>query len=147
MEPCTCMVDLGFTHVEMPAGSHICQIYTDENEREDSLKKFLLKGLQNHECTACFSEKSSAETLSDYFANFGISLSDCKESGGFTLKGTSEVYFEDGLFDPDKMLSSLSAFYENAVSNGYPGARVIGEMIPQIESIDGETVSWNMKAA
>ena len=39
-------VSLGFTQQEFPLGVHICQIFGTEEEREESLLKFLLSGLQ-----------------------------------------------------------------------------------------------------
>ena len=51
------MVSLGFAAEKVPAGTQICQIFTDDNERNDSLLKFLLSGLQSGEKAACFSEK------------------------------------------------------------------------------------------
>lgn len=57
------MVSVGFTDKEVPAGSHICQIYSDKDECIDSLLKLLLSGLQTGERTTSLSEKIAEETL------------------------------------------------------------------------------------
>ena len=49
-------VSLGFIDERVPVGTHMCLIFTKEEERIDSLLKFLLSGLQEGERTACFSE-------------------------------------------------------------------------------------------
>jgi hypothetical protein len=131
------MVSMGFTDKKVPVGSHICQIYCDEEERSESLLKFILSGLQTRERTACFSEKTDEETLRNYLAKFNISYDERKESKAITLAGTKEVYFENNVFDPDRMLNTLSGFYHEAMDSGFPAARVIGEMDAEIQNIRG----------
>ena len=131
------LVDLGFTEARLPAGTHLCQIYSDDNERDSSLLQFLLRGIQSGECNACFSENISKETLAEYFSEHGVSLTEAESSGAFSLSPTREVYFENNRFDPERMLKLLTAFYESSVEGGYSGARVIGEMSSEVEHIEG----------
>ena len=131
------MVSLGFTNQSFPAGGHICQIFSDDNERLDALLEFLRSGLAAGEKSACFTEKLDEKRLVDYLANHGISADKLKESGALTHSGTSNVYFQDGRFDPDRMLGVMQNYYEDSVANGYPAARVIGEMTAEIETIPG----------
>lgn len=138
---CTChqsvLIDLGFTQAQIPAGTHICQIYSDESERDDSLMKFLLKGIQNGELNACFSENVSTEKLAAFLESNGISLREVEASGVLMRHGTREVYFKDNRFDPDRMLGLLKAFHQRSLDSGCTGARVIGEMSQEIKVIDG----------
>lgn len=131
------MVSLGFTDEKVTVGSHICQIYSNEEERNNSLLKYLLSGLQSGERIACFSEKADENTLRNYLAEFDISYDEKKNNNAITLAGTKEVYFEGGTFDPDRMLKTLSDFYYDTKEKGFPAARVIGEMIPEIQNIPG----------
>lgn len=130
-------IHLGFTEVNIPAGTHICQIYNTDDERNDSLLKFLLQGLISKECNACFSENITREMLGEYLDKNGYSLSDVLESGSLSLNKTSEIYFQDNEFNPDKMLGLLTDFHNSSVENGYTAARVIGEMTPEINHIEG----------
>jgi hypothetical protein len=132
MIDCSAYVDLGFAEVRLPAGTHICQIYRDEDERNDALLKFLLHGLRAGECNACFSRDISEETLRTHFSHNGISLDESVRSGALSLAEAEDIYFKNGRFDPDLMLDSLAAFYSRAVNEGYRAARVIGEMLPEI---------------
>ncbi len=131
------LVNLGFTEVNLPAGSHICQIFSTDQEREDSLLRFLSQGLKDGERTACFSEKTTQETLRAHFRAEGISLEEVTERGDFALDGTRQVYFQGGIFDPDRMLGLLEAFHRASETGGYTAARVIGEMTDEIGSIAG----------
>jgi hypothetical protein len=141
MPQCTCqqapLIDLGFTQAPIPAGTHICQIYSDEAERDDSLMRFLLRGIQNGELNACFSENIDRNKLRDFLSSHGVDLDEAMKSGQLTLNGTRAVYFQDNRFDPDRMLGMLRQFHITSQTNGYTGARVIGEMSPEVRRIDG----------
>lgn len=129
--------DIGFAKNRVRIGTHLCIIFSSEEERRESLLKYLLSGLQQNEKCACFSEKISEEAIRTYCANHGISYDERKASGAISLNGTSEVYFQDGRFDPDRMLKTLTAFYDNAKAEHYPAARVIGEMLPEVSNYPG----------
>lgn len=131
------MVSLGFTAGKVPAGTHICQIFTDEDERNDSLLKFLLSGLQARERTACFSEKADENSLERFLAQNDLSLDELRREGAFTLSGTRDIYFKDQRFDPERMLALLKDFHREAIAAGYAASRVIGEMLPEIQNITG----------
>jgi len=128
---------LGFTDQLFPAGSHICQIYSDDEERQDSLLGFLESGLNNGEKAACFSSKTGDATLAAYLEEHGLSLQKLTASKALTKAGTSEVYLSNGRFEPERMLGVLRQFYLDSVREGFTAARVIGEMIPEVLSLHG----------
>ena len=130
-------ISLGFTNQTFPAGVHICQIYSSEEERKDSLEKFLLSGLVTGERTACFSEKFDEDSLNSLLIEHGLSCCQAKESGAFSAAGTNDVYFQNGIFDPDRMLGMLRQYHLDSVANGYPAARVIGEMTADVLTVPG----------
>lgn len=128
----TAYIDLGFAQVKLPAGTHICQFYRNEDERNDALLKFLLQGLRAGECNACFSRDISEEMLRTYFSHNEVSLDESLQSGALSLAEAEDIYFKNGRFDPDLMLDTLADFYTRTVNEGYPAARIIGEMLPDI---------------
>lgn len=130
-------VSLGFTEENVPEGTHMCLVFTDDQERVNSLLKFLLSGLQAGERTACFSENITEDNLIDFFSKNYISYDERKQKNAIILSGTSEVYFEGGRFDPDRMLNTLVNYYKEARAMGFPSARVIGEMTPEVENVPG----------
>ena len=131
------MVSLGFTDQTFPAGVHICQIFNNDQERLDSLLKFLRSGLEAGERSACFTEKLDDADLAQCLAEHGLSFDKFRQSGAFTRAGTSEVYFQDDRFDPDRMLGVLKQYHQDSVAGGYPAARVIGEMTAEIQHVAG----------
>ena len=132
-------ISLGFTNQQFEPGIHICQIFNDDDERHSALVNFIISGLQTGENTACFSEKENESTLSPFFKKNGIEYKEVEKSGEFSLSQTAEAYFEGGKFEPERMLNLLKDFYENSLKQNRSGARVIGEMIPEIQHIPGGT--------
>jgi hypothetical protein len=130
-------ISLGFTPQAFPPGVHICQIVTNNDERQTALLKFLLAGLQAGERASCFSEQVTEVMLADLLGRHGLSYPEKRDSGALTLAGTREVYFQDGRFDPDRMLNLLAQYYDESVARGFPGARVIGEMAPEVQRLEG----------
>lgn len=137
MQENTNHVSLGFIRDTVPAGTHLCLIYSNEEERIDSLLKFLLSGLESGERTICFSEKLDEETLRDFFLKNNISYDESKEKNAITLSEVREVYFKDGVFDPDRMLKNLENFYDESKEMNFKGSRVIGEMLPEVQNMPG----------
>lgn len=131
------MTDMGFARDLVPAGTHMCLVYTSEKERRETLYKFLLSGLSAGEKTACFSSKIDEKALREFLAENGISIDEKINQSELMISGTSEVYFAGGCFDPDRMLNNLKNFYTEAVEMDCSGARVIGEMIPEVQTVPG----------
>jgi hypothetical protein len=130
-------ISLGFTKQQFEPGIHICQIFNNDDERHNALVDFLISGILSEENAACFSEKESPSTLSDVFKKNGIEYKKVEEKGEFSLSGTANIYFKDNKFDPDKMIDLLKDFYEKSLNDNKKGARVIGEMTPEIGKVEG----------
>lgn len=130
-------ISLGFTSQKLPRGSHVCQIFSRDDERQESLLKFILSGLNSNDRTSCFSDKTDLNAVEEFLSNYGISYSEAEKAGAFALAGTTEVYYKENRFDPERMLKILSGYYEDSKAMGFSGARIIGEMTPQVQDIPG----------
>lgn len=123
-------VDFGFAEANVPPGTHVCQIYEDDDERTDAFVRFLLKGLELKELSAGFSDDLDESALGDY-------VSPGEGGDAVELARTSDVYFRNQQFDPDGMLERLTRFYDRSTERSYTGGRVIGEMAPKIKTMEG----------
>lgn len=130
-------VSLGFLEQDVEKGTHICLVYTSDKERDHSLLNFLLSGLEAEERNACFSNQLDAETLSDFLGKHGFSYYEAVQKNALSLSGTNEVYFQDGVFDPERMLATLKKYYQDSRDMGFESSRVIGEMVPEVENVPG----------
>ena len=131
------VVDFGFASVRVPQGSHICQIYSTNSERERALLEFIACGLAAGDATACFSDAFDASRSAAWFSSVGLSLASECDKGRFLSAGAEASYFKDDYFDPERMLAMLAEFHENSVLTKCNGARVIGEMSPRITRVAG----------
>lgn len=130
-------ISLGFTSQQFEPGVHICQIFNEDDERHGALVNFIISGLEAGENTAVFSENETETSLSEFFEKKGFQYNEVKQTGQFSLNKTAEVYFDGGKFEPERMLKLLQEFYESSMSANRTGARVIGEMTPQVEHVPG----------
>lgn len=137
METTNKKIKLGFTEQEFEPGIHICQIYNDEDERRDAIVNYIISGINSGEKTKCFTEKETASSLTSYLKQKGIEMKQVEKTGSFSLQKTADVYIKDNEFKPDRMLDLLRDFYKSSEAEKRNGARVIGEMTPEIESIKG----------
>ncbi|QEN04057.1 hypothetical protein EW093_04845 [Thiospirochaeta perfilievii] len=131
------MVSLGFTKKLVEEGTHMCLVFTDENERVESLLKFLLSGLLGRERSSCFSENITEDELYKFFKDNNILYKEERDQNKISLSPTNKVYFPNGAFEPEKMLGLLKGFFIESMDLGFSSCRVIGEMEPLVESIPG----------
>lgn len=130
-------ISIGFAGQDFESGAHVCQIFNDDEERHKLLVNYIVSGLNDQERVALFTENESENSLTQYFADHGIDYKLVEQSEDFRLAPTAEVYFHEDQFDMNRMLSLLRSFLEESIAKGKAGARVIGEMVPQVESIKG----------
>ena len=131
------LISLGFTAERFPAGVHICQIFSDDDERQDALLAYLQSGLEGGERISCFSDRTTAPLVAEHLAHCGVSYEESCSCGALTLAATRDVYFKDNRFDPERMLEVLTKYHEDSVRQGYPAARVIGEMTTEVQHVPG----------
>ncbi len=130
-------ISLGFTSQKFTPGVHICQIFSTDGERDDSLLRFVLSGVVSKERTSCFSSKISERKIEVFLRKHGVSYMQARDARALALSPTEDVYFRNQCFDPEDMISLLREYYEQSIQLGFSAARVIGEMVPQVQAIPG----------
>ncbi len=128
---------LGFCEQKFEQGVHICQIFSDDAERRDALLKFVLAGMQANEDTACFSERETSASVGEYLKHYGIDAEEKFADGRLRMATTRQAYFQGNRFDPEVMLAQLKEFFGDACAHSSSGARAIGEMIPEVQGLEG----------
>jgi hypothetical protein len=131
------LIPLGFAPDSVPAGSHICQVFSTDEERDQLLCSYVTAGLQNHERCACFTDHLPGTAQSAWAAASADGNGSGEPGAALLLRGTAEAYFAEGRFDPERMLASVEAFHAGAMATGYRAARVIGEMSQEVEKLPG----------
>jgi len=128
------LTNMGFTQESFPAGTHMCLIYSHETERRNIIGKFLESGLLAQEKVAYFTDTLTPEEVCEWLRNMGIKL---PEQDGLSISDAAKTYCSAGEFVPESMLDTLREFYGQAKKDGYPNARVSGEMSWALKGIPG----------
>jgi hypothetical protein len=137
MNPELPQISLGFSGQQVSAGLHICQIFADDGEQMEVLLACLRSALQAGERVSCFSDRLDPALLADTLQANGISIDRATQSGALALARSSPAYFPDGSFVPERILAAISQYAAESLAQGYPAARVIGEMPPDVQRLPG----------
>ena len=130
-------VNMGFTDKQFPAGTHMCLIYSNEEERKKIISKFLEGGNSSGEKVAYFADEMSPEQVKTWLNEMGVEIPPEDKKDSFSVTSTADTYYPDGTFKPESMLDNLKIFYKGAKDEGYLASRVSGEMSWTIKGIPG----------
>lgn len=125
---------LGFTKKSFPTGTHMCLIYSDDDERREVIGRFLECGIVGKERVSYFADSLTPEEVREWLLKMGIQL---PLEDAFSILVAEETYCPDRRFVPDTMLHTLRTFYDRAMDAGYPSARISGEMSWALRGIPG----------
>ena len=131
------MIPMGFTDQAFPAGTHMCFIYSDDEERRSTMSRFLDAGLHSGEKVGYFVDSATPDDVRGWLAEKGVDIPDDAEGDQFSVTSAEETYCPGGQFVPDTMLDRLRMYYDQAIEQGYPGGRVTGEMAWALKGIPG----------
>jgi PAS domain S-box-containing protein len=107
-------------------GDHLACIYKNKKEQPSIAIPFLLTGLQkNEKCMYIVDENTKQEIIEAF-----TSAVDMKKyrKGQFEVLAKEEAYLKGGFFSPEKMIELLRQNEAKALTEGYSGLRVTGEM-------------------
>ena len=121
-------VSMGFTDEQFPAGTHMCYIYKDDQERKEFIAKYLSLGLQGHEKVNYFVDVISPEEMRAQFNELGLNLPLEMDERDFSISRALEIYCTGSKFVPENTLQKLRSMYALSIDEGYSGTRISGEM-------------------
>lgn len=109
----------------IPIGSHIAHIYNDDKKKSAFLTRFVESGAENNEKTLYITDTDSTKIIRNNLKKLGIVNG---EEHGILIDDTEPIYYPEGEFSPDDMTEKCIEFSEDALSEGYSGSRIAGEM-------------------
>lgn len=110
---------------KIPIGSHIAHIYNDDMKKSAFLTRFVESGAENNEKTLYITDTDSTKIIRNNLIELGIEYG---EERGILIDDTEPNYCPDGQFSPNDMMDKCIEFSEDALSEGYSGSRIAGEM-------------------
>lgn len=131
-------VHLGFTDGLFPSGTHMCMIYSDEEERREILSQYLAAGVADGDRMGYFADVWDLDDLRAYLQEkTGMPIRSLEEKTQCALYEANPLYCPDGFFSPEAMWDKLAAIYRKAREDGYPGIRLTGEMTWSLRGAPG----------
>src|SRR5690606_22211601 len=121
-------VHLGFTEEQFPTATHMCYIFSDENERRRIISEFMTRGANDGERIGYFADQISADELCNCLREQGIDTAALTASSQLVVDRADEVYCPDQCFCAQRMLETLRTNYLQARDAGFTGFRASGEM-------------------
>jgi hypothetical protein len=102
---------------------HMCFLYGNEEERLRVLARFYEAGrLAGERLTYAYEGDSDAEVRRG-LRQYGLT-----DDATLRTRRSEDLYFLDGELLPDRMLEITKQIYENAIAEGFTGARSSGEL-------------------
>ncbi len=130
-------IELGFTSDKFVAGTHICLIYNSEEERRDTISKFLVSGIKTGEKVGYFSDNNNHKYVVNWLEEKGIEVEEAFTKGQLSISNASDTYHPNGMFVPEEMLETLKSYYKKSCDENYYSSRVSGEMTWALKDVPG----------
>lgn len=130
-------IHVGFTHERFEAGTHMCLVFRDENERKRIVSKFIESGIMDDERVGYFADTATPSEVAKWLKELDVDLDEAISEASFSVDEAEQVYCGGGYFDPEIMLEKLRETFRNSKAKGYPNTRVTGEMSWALKGIPG----------
>ena len=120
-------IHLGFADEPFPEGTHMCHIFSDEEEQGEVISRYIASGLAEGEQACYFTDTRSVDETRARLATLGVSVP-AAEDRKLVVASAVDMYCPDGTFVPDRMLGNFPLVYNAGLEAGFVGVRATGEM-------------------
>ncbi|MFJ9775718.1 MEDS domain-containing protein [Kitasatospora sp. NPDC101157] len=127
------------THGGPPArrGEHLCRTYTDDRERAQQASGFVRDALSRGQRVLYYADTPTPQKVADRLRTEVTGAVAALERGQLSVESSAGSYLRRLPFDPDSMFSDLRDSCQQALSQGWAGLQVIGEMDWSIRQVPG----------
>jgi hypothetical protein len=129
---------LGIGNYSCNWGVHICGLYENDQERDEIIFGYLCQGFQDGDLQLYCPVERSQE---DFYQEFGCLCPTCQEKlhdpDHCNVLSAQELYYPDGVFDPNHMDRALNAYYQSSQARGKRNVRATAEMVWALKAIPG----------
>jgi hypothetical protein len=121
-------IDMGFTPEKFPLGTHMCYLYSDEDERRAVMAQFTNRGLEEGEFVGYFANLEDKDRVDSYLSAMGVHLPEAAQQANTLFTRAQDVYCPGQHFSPAATLQRLRTLQQNCQHQGGQALRVTGEM-------------------
>ena len=114
---------------EVPWGTHLCFFYDSIDDYFDIIKPYFKTGLENNEfCSWIISKEITMEKALEVLQTAIPNLDSYQRKRQIEILQHSECYLNKGRFDGDAVVTNWGNKLDNALSAGFDGLRVEGDV-------------------
>ncbi len=117
-------------------GDHMVLLYNEEKEVVETIVSYINASLLRNEKCIYITGDANTQIIIDLL-NETINYEYYIDRGQFVILNQKDAYSKSGIFVPDKMISLLIAETNNAISEGYNGVSISGELSWVLQYEDG----------
>jgi sugar-specific transcriptional regulator TrmB len=107
---------------------HVILIYDSIESKQSTLFAYIQEGLLNDEAAMYVCCEQAPSIIRQDMDSFGIDVNKYEEIGALKIVPYTAIYIRDGKFKLSDVMDSWSKAYGDAMSRGFKGMRVTGEM-------------------
>lgn len=109
-------------------GSHLCCLYSSDEDYWATLTPFLRQGLEWREKVIHITDSRPVDSVLERLRDCGLDVEPHLTSGQMLVSNCDDVYLQGGSFDPSGVVALFQQETVQALAEGYQGLRVNGEM-------------------
>lgn len=113
---------------KMGLGDHLCLIYESHDEQMAAVVPYIKQGLERNEFCVYILDDRTIQDVTSALEEGGVNVESAVSRGQLLFATKRDAYLKSGFFDPEAMVDFLRGSAEDALSAGYTGFRVTGEM-------------------
>src|SRR5579871_5474484 len=110
-------------------GRHICLPFESASEKETALLSFFLEGLAHGERCLFVGTRDEYEKLGLALEDQGICSLRAESRGALIFRTAEEQYLDNGVFNPETVLTRIHREIETALADGFTGLCATGALL------------------
>lgn len=118
-------------------GDHCCLGFRTDEQREEILINFVADGLAAGQKVLYLTDSTTPDAVREWLARRGLAVEPFIGSGQLVLATAGELVLDEDRFDPDTSIAALRREAAAALSSGYTGLRLTGEMGWALSGVPG----------
>ncbi len=107
---------------------HVVLFYDSLMSKHNTLFAYIADGLNQDEAAAYICSEESPDEIKAAMFNYGLDVKKYEDRGALQIFDYTDIYIIDGEFNLDHTIDFWSRSYADALSKGFKGMRVTGEM-------------------
>jgi anti-anti-sigma regulatory factor len=124
---------------QLVLGDHVCWTFDDDDERLDTVARFVATGVARRHRVLYFTESLTPREVLAGLGDRDIDVDPLLSTGQLGVVPAAESYLAGGEFQADAMVSLVAQHVDQARRDGYTGLRLAGDMTWALR--DGDDVA------